>query len=148
MRQLTEIAHDNGIAITYHINEAPMLEQTHFRHLAENDTYIRPDDFPRVDELLDWLSEKNRSGYKMVDSVARLQQMKGFMRGRSQHWGCRAGQNWLIIRTDGTLAPCFPMYSATYDWGVVAKHGFDGTQLDSMKQALHGFQGTTGSFED
>lgn len=177
VRRLTEIAHENGIATTYHINEAPMLEQTHFKHLAENDTYIRPADFPRVDELLDWLSEKNRAGYKMVDSVARFQHMKGFMRGKSEHWGCRAGQNWLIIRTDGTLAPCFPMYNATYDWGTVAHHKFDVKQLGEMKQscelncystlganlaycysgtrvfkwlarqALHGFQGATGSFE-
>lgn len=177
VRQLTEIAHDNGIAITYHVNEAPMLEQTHFKHLAENDTYIRPNDFPLVDELLDWLSEKNKSGYKMVDSVARLQQMKAFVRGKGEHWGCRAGQNWLIIRTDGTVAPCFPMYNATYDWGVVGDHKFDVRQLNEMKQscelncfstlganlaycysgtrvmkwlakqALNGFQGATGSFE-
>ena len=177
VRELTEIAHDNGIAITYHINEAPMLEQTHFKHLSKNDTYIRPEDFPRVDELLDWLSEKNRAGYKMVDSVARLQQMKAFMCGKGEHWDCRAGQNWLIIRTDGTLAPCFPMYNATYDWGTVANQKFDVRQLNEMKQscelncfstlganlaycysgtrvikwlarqALNGFQGATGSFE-
>src|SRR5579872_6837798 len=24
-------------------------------------------------------------------------------------WNCRAGQNNVIIRTDGTVAPCFPM---------------------------------------
>jgi MoaA/NifB/PqqE/SkfB family radical SAM enzyme len=176
VRALTEIAHENGIAITYHINEAPLLEQSHFRHLDENDTYIRPADFGRVDELLDWLSEKNRSGYKMVDSVARLQKMKQFMRGHGERWGCRAGRNWLIVRTDGTLAPCFPMYNATYDWGSVAKPKFEGRQLEEMKndcelscfstlganlaycysgarvmkwlakQAVHRFQGATGSF--
>jgi hypothetical protein len=84
----------------------------------------------------------------------------------------------MIIRTDGTLAPCFPMYSATYDWGIVGQHRFETRQLDAMKQscqsqcfstlnhnlaycykasraikwtlkqALRGFQGTTGSFED
>ena len=177
VRQLTQIAHDNGIAITYHINEAPMLEQTHFKHLSQNDTYIRQDEFSQVDELLDWLSEKSKSGYKMVDSVARLQKMKGFMRGKGEHWGCRAGQNWLIVRTDGTVAPCFPMYNATYDWGTIENHKFDVHQLNDMKQecelncfstlganlaycysgtrvmkwlakqALNGFQGTTGSFE-
>ncbi len=177
VRQLTEIAHDHGIAITFHINEAPMLEQPHFRHLHNNDTYIRPEDFPRVDELLDWLCEKNRAGYKMVDSVARLQKMKQFMRGHGEQWGCRAGLNWLIIRTDGTLAPCFPMYNATYDWGVVGQPRFDRAQLEQMKQscelhcfstlgsnlaycysgvrvlkwlarqALNRFNGTTGSFE-
>jgi hypothetical protein len=30
-------------------------------------------------------------------------------------WNCRAGQNNVIIRTDATVAPCFPMYSATFD---------------------------------
>ena len=59
----------------------------------------------------------------MVDSIARLQNMKGFMRGVGEHWGCRAGQNWLIIRTDGTLAPCFPVYNATYDWGKPSADG-------------------------
>ena len=37
------------------------------------------------------------------------------------------------IRTDGSLAPCFPMYSATVDWGVVGAHKFDVKQLDEMK---------------
>lgn len=177
VKELVEIAHDNGISLTFHVNEAPMMEQTHFKHLHENDTYIRPDDFPMVDDLLDWLSDKQRQGYKMVDSVPRLQNMKGFMRGVGEHWGCRGGQNWLIIRTDGTLAPCFPMYNATYDWGTIENHKFDLKQLGEMKQgcephcfstlgynvaycydvsrvmkwllkqARHRFQGVTGSFD-
>lgn len=40
-----------------------------------------------VDDLLDWLIDKQRQGYKMVDSIARLQNMKGFMRGVGEHWG-------------------------------------------------------------
>jgi MoaA/NifB/PqqE/SkfB family radical SAM enzyme len=104
VKELATIAHDNGISITFHVNEAPMMEQEHFKHLHENDTYIRPQDFPVVDELLDWLIDKQRQGWKMVDSIARLQAMKGFMRGGGEHWGCRAGQNWLIIRTNGTPA--------------------------------------------
>src|SRR5205807_10562068 len=103
VKELAKIAHDNGIPITFHINEAAMMEQDHFKHLHENDTYIRPQDFPVVDDLLDWLIDKQRQGWKMVDSIPRLQNMKGFMRGVGEHWGCRAGQNWLIIRTDGTL---------------------------------------------
>jgi len=177
VKELATIAHENGISITFHVNEAPMMEQEHFKHLHENDTYIRPQDFPMVDELLDWLIDKQRQGWKMVDSIARLQNMKGFMRGGGEHWGCRAGQNWLIIRTNGTLAPCFPMYNATYDWGTVGDQKFDVQQLSEMKkgcepncfstlgynvaycyssarvmkwlwkQALNGFQGATGSFE-
>ena len=177
VKQLAEIAHDNGISITFHINEAPMMEQKHFKHFEHNDTYIYPEQFAEVDDLLDWLCDKQRHGYKMVDSVPRLQNMKGFMRGVGEHWGCRAGQNWLIIRTDGTLAPCFPMYNAKFDWGSVGEQKFDLKQLKEMKhgcephcfstlgyniaycydvtrvlkwlakQAMHGFQGVTGSFE-
>jgi MoaA/NifB/PqqE/SkfB family radical SAM enzyme len=110
--------------------------------------------------------------------VRRLQDMKAFMRGKVEPWDCRAGQNSIIIRTDGTLAPCFPMYSAEDDWGVAGAPRFEPKELDSMKQtcqlhcfstlnhnlayaykasraikwtlkqALRGFQGTTGSFEE
>lgn len=178
VRQLTEIARDYGIATDYHINESPMLEQEHFRHSEENSTFITPEDWPKVDDLIDWLKEKNQAGYKMVNSVRRLEEMKTFMRGTLQSWDCRAGNNCLVIRTDGSLAPCFPMYSAQYDWGRVENPRFDQDQLSKMKkvcqphcystlnhnlaycyratralkwtlkQALRGFRGTTGSFED
>jgi MoaA/NifB/PqqE/SkfB family radical SAM enzyme len=134
VKQLTEIAHENGIATDYHINESPMIEQEHFQHMDENSTFIRREDFPKVDAVLDWLIEKNRQGYKMVNSVQRLNDMKDFMRGKQEPWNCRAGQNSMIIRVDGTLAPCFPMYSATYDWGTVSNHKFEVRQLDTMKQ--------------
>jgi len=78
----------------------------------------------------------------------------------------------------GTLAPCFPMYPATHNWGTVEHPRFGANQLLSLKrgcqrhsfstlnhiggycynairairwtlkQALRGFQGTTGSFEE
>ncbi|MBV9508251.1 MAG: radical SAM protein [Acidobacteriia bacterium] len=177
VRQLTEIAREHRIATDYHINESPMLDQPHFKHMDENPTFITQDDWPQVDELVDWLIEKNKSGYKMVNSVQRLDEMRKFMRGKLQEWNCRAGHNNVIIRVDGTLAPCFPMYSATYDWGVVGKHRFEAGQLNEMKegcqshcfstlnhnlaycydaaraikwvgkQAMRGFQGTSGSFE-
>jgi len=176
VKQLTEIAHDNGIATDYHINESPMIEQDHFKHYDENSTFITKKDWPKVDELVDWLIEKNKSGYKMMNSVKRFQDMKEFLRGKVQPWNCRAGQNSLIIRVDGTLAPCFPMYSATHDWGTIENHRFEVPQLNEMKvscqahcfstlnhnlgfcyndarvikwvlkQAAHGFQGVSGSF--
>jgi MoaA/NifB/PqqE/SkfB family radical SAM enzyme len=177
VRQLTEIAHEHGISTDYHINEAPIIEQAHFKHLdGENPTYIRPEDRPAISELLDWLIAKQRSGYGMTNSTERLAQMKEFMRGELEPWNCRAGQNTLIIRVDGTLAPCFPMYSATHDWGVVGSPKFERQQLDTMKtdcqrncfstlnhivghcyndrrviqwmsrQASHGFQGVRGNF--
>jgi hypothetical protein len=131
-----------------------------------------------VDCLIDWLIAKSLLGYKMVNSVARLQEMKLFMRGKLQNWNCRAGQNSHIIRTDGTVAPCFPMYSASCDWGTVGDPAFERGQLADikcecqprcfstlnhnlaycydagrafrwvMKQALRGLQGTTGAFDE
>jgi len=176
IKQLTEIAHDSGIATDYHINESPMIEQDHFQHYDNNGTYLTKEDWPVVDELIDWLIEKNKSGYKMVNSVKRLNDMREFMKGKVEPWNCRAGQNSIIIRVDGSLAPCFPMYSATHDWGAIENHKFDVPQLDEMKkscqshcfstlnhnlgfcyndarvikwvtkQAARGFKGVTGSF--
>ncbi len=178
VRQLTEIAHDQGIATDYHINESPMTDQPHFRHNEGNNTFITPEDWPQVDALIDWLIARQREGYKMVNSIPRLSQMKQFLRGRLQRWDCRAGQNSIVIRTDGTLAPCFPLYSATYDWGRVEAPRLAPGQLAEMKracqphcfstlnhnlafcyqpgralkwvlkQAGRGFQGTTGAFEE
>jgi MoaA/NifB/PqqE/SkfB family radical SAM enzyme len=176
VKLLTEIARDHGIATDYHINEPPMLSQEHFRHTEENPTFLRPDDYPRVDDLLDYLSDKNRAGYKMVNSVRHFQDMKKFMRGVVEPWECRAGRNTSLIRIDGTLAPCFSMYSATHDWGTIEDPRFDPGQLSGMKrscnahclstcqhtvgyafsarrvlkwlarQALRGFRGVSGSF--
>jgi hypothetical protein len=177
VRELTEIARANAISTDYHINETPLIEQTHFTHLDDNPTYIRPQDHDAVGATIDWLIDKQKSGYVMANSVQRLAQMKDFMRGEMEPWNCRAGQNTLIIRVDGTLAPCFPMYSATHDWGAVGEPKFDTRQLDDMKkecqmhcfstlnhivgycyndarvvrwllkQALHGFQGIHGNME-
>ena len=178
VRQLTELAHDNGIATDYHICESPMTEQPHFKHLYSNPTFIREEHHPKVAELVDWLIEKQRSGYHMVNSVERLAQMKQFIHGELEDWNCRAGQNSLIVRVDGTLAPCFPMYSAGYDWGTIEDQKFDTKQLKEMKhecqkscfstlnhilafcyndrrvihwmlnQAQHGFHGVSGNFGD
>jgi MoaA/NifB/PqqE/SkfB family radical SAM enzyme len=117
-------------------------------------------------------------GRKNPSESQSTEDMKAFMRGKVEPWNCRAGQNSLNIRVNGTLAPCFPMYSATYDWGVVGDHNFEVRQLNEMKkecqphcfstlnhnlgycydaaralkwvlvQASRGFQGTSGSFQD
>jgi hypothetical protein len=77
IRLLTDYAREQRLATDYHLNETPMLEQDeHFRHLNENPTYIRPEDWRDMDELVDWLIDKNKSGYQMVNSVPRLQEMK------------------------------------------------------------------------
>jgi MoaA/NifB/PqqE/SkfB family radical SAM enzyme len=176
VKRLTEYAHAHRMATDYHINETPMLKQDdHFKHLLENPTYIRPGDWRQTDELIDWLIEKNKAGYRMVNSVPRLREMKAFMRmagsgsdlktfgwnGDGQHangtgsnqlgptpgivqdaageihfadWNCRAGQNNVIVRTDGTVAPCFPMYSSPFDWGNIEQPKFDPAQLADMKK--------------
>ena len=178
VRELTEIAHENGVATDYHVCESPLTEQEHFKHLNNNPTYITEKHWNQVDELLDWLIAKQRSGYKMTNSTSRVAEMKQFMRGGLQDWNCRAGQNTVIIRTDGTLAPCFPMYSANYDWGTIENPKFDVVALKEMKkscqphcfstlnhivgfcyndarvikwlwkQAMHGFQGVTNWSDD
>jgi len=175
VKMLTEYAHDHRIATDYHINETPMLEQDeHFKHLTENPTYFLPEDWRDLDNLVDWIIEKNTAGYQMVNSVQRLQEMKTFFRMSSgldirkvgwygdrraseaetaamlkkavgvvqgaagelsfAEWNCRAGQNNVIIRTDGTVAPCFPMYSASFDWGNIENYTFDREQLTDMKK--------------
>lgn len=134
VKELTHIARESGIATDYHINETPMMEQPHFKHLDENATYLTPEDYPKVDELLDYLNDlRVNQGYKMVNPIRHMEDMKILMRGEVPQWKCRAGQNSLIIRTDGTLAPCFPMYTATHDWGAIENPKFDVKQLDEMK---------------
>jgi MoaA/NifB/PqqE/SkfB family radical SAM enzyme len=219
VRLITEYARENRLATDYHLNETPMLEQDeHFKHQDANPTYIHPEDWRAVDELIEWIIAKNQAGYQMVNSVRRLQEMKAFMRMSSgvdlrrlgwngdgagagpeieenlaampgvvkaedgslsfAPWNCRSGQNNVIIRTDGTIAPCFPMYPASYEWGTIDGHKFQRAQLKVMKatcqkhcfstlnhnlgycyndaralkwlmkQALNRFQGGARSFED
>jgi radical SAM protein with 4Fe4S-binding SPASM domain len=74
------------------------------------------------------------------DEVTKLlESMPGVVRGSDgslqfTEWNCRAGQNNVIIRTDGTVAPCFPMYASTYDWGNIDTPKFDQGQLGEMKK--------------
>ena len=177
VRQLTELARENGIATDYHICESPMTEQPGFAHMDNNPTFIRPEDHEQVAELIDWLIERQRMGYQMVNSVQRLAEMKQFVKGSLGRWGCRAGQNSIVVRIDGTLTPCFPVYNTEYDWGTIEHPKFDPEQLKEMKcrcegecfstlnhilafcyndgrvirwllrQAAHGFQGIRGNMD-
>jgi len=137
VRELTEIARGYNLATDYHINESPLMAQEHFRHFEGNSTYITPEDWSRIDELIDWLIEKQRQGYKMPNSPSQLANMKNMMRGKVEPWPCRAGWNTLIIREDGTLAPCFPMYGATHDWGKVEDPRLEPAQLEAMKRGCN-----------
>jgi MoaA/NifB/PqqE/SkfB family radical SAM enzyme len=133
VRQLTEMAHECRIATDYHLCESPMFHHPDVRHLEGNPNFIGPDDWPAVDALVDWLIDRNEAGYQMVNSVKRLEDMKAFMRGTVEPWNCRAGRNAIIIRTDGSLGPCMPLYAAGVDCGCVEQPAFDFGQLDRMK---------------
>jgi MoaA/NifB/PqqE/SkfB family radical SAM enzyme len=175
VKKLTQWAHEHRIATDYHINESPMLDQSdHFKHIENNPTYIGPEDWRAIDDLVDWIVTKNRAGYQMVNSVPRLLEMKTFVRMSSgldlrlvgwngdgtgaegdlakalaanpgvvqdengelqfADWNCRAGQNNVVIRTDGTIAPCFPLYPASCDWGNIEDICFDYRELDKLKK--------------
>jgi MoaA/NifB/PqqE/SkfB family radical SAM enzyme len=134
VRELTELAYANACSTDYHINEPPLMQHDHFQHLSNNPTYIRPEDYPKVDELIDHLIDCSRRGYMMVNPLSYFKSMKRFMRGQLDSWPCRAGLNTMVIRTDGTLAPCFAMYSAKHDWGVLEKQKFEVGHLTEMKK--------------
>ena len=134
-KQLTQLAHDHGIATDYHICETPLMEQDNFKKLEDNPVFIREEDHPAICETIDWLIEKQNSGWQMMNSTQRLAEMKSFIKRDLHAWGCRAGFNSLIIRVDGTLAPCFPMYSATHDWGTIENPIIDKAQLNGLKKS-------------
>jgi len=82
-----------------------MLEQDeHFKHMSDNPTYIRPDDWQDVDALVDWLIEKNQAGYQMVNSVPRLQEIKAFIRMASGRDLKRLGWNGDGTGANGEIA--------------------------------------------
>ncbi|MCH8928015.1 MAG: radical SAM protein [Candidatus Marinimicrobia bacterium] len=134
VKELTEIAHEYGIATDYHINEAPYMEQPHYKH-KDTDTYIREEHWESVDQVLDWVIERCRMGYPMVNVIEHLEDMKKFMRGQAVDWKCRAGHNSVFIKADGTLSPCFPLSNANKDWGNISE-GFrlDHDELKEQKK--------------
>ena len=136
VKQLTQLARDHGIATDYHICETPLMEHNNFQKLEDNPVFIREEDHPAICDTVDWLIDKQQNeGWQMVNSVQRLAEMKSFIKRDLHNWDCRAGLNSLIIRVDGTLAPCFPMYSATHDWGTIENPIIDKAQLNGLKQS-------------
>lgn len=133
VRRLTKLARELEIGTDYHLNERPHIDQPHYAH-GDNDTYIRPDQFDEADELLDWLIAENKGGHPMVNSVFNLQAMKQFMRGQTVDWSCRAGRHTTCVRIDGSLSPCFGLYSSTEDWGRIWAPRYDAEMLQRQKQ--------------
>ncbi len=130
VKELTEIARRTGIATDYHINEPPPIRYDSFR--SEEGEWITEEEFEVVDRLVDWLIEKNLQGYNMVNSVAHLQAMKSFIRREPVPWQCQAGRLTMVIRLDGTFAPCFEFYGSEEDWGSI----YDGPKYDARLEQL------------
>ncbi|MBW2028621.1 MAG: radical SAM protein [Deltaproteobacteria bacterium] len=135
VKMLTEIAHQNNIGTDYHLNEPPqdIVDIEHYAH-RDDMLNIRPEQFDEVDELLDWIIDKHRKGWPMVNSIAHLQAFKERMRGRITYWDCRAGHNGALIRPDGTLSPCFDLICYNDDWGRIWEPKFDQEKLRKMKK--------------
>lgn len=86
-------------------------------------------------KTLGWNGDGNGNGI-----AKQLTHMPGIVHDSSgdlrfAEWNCRAGQNNVIIRTDGTVAPYFPMYASPYDWGNIDHPKFDDEQLADMKKS-------------
>ena len=129
-KQLTEIAHEYGIATDYHINEPPLINYDTYKH-EEDGEWITEKEFEAVDALIDWLIEKNLEGYTMVNSVKHLRSMKAFIRHQLPPWLCQAGRYSTMIRLDGSFAPCFELYGSQEDWGNI----YDGPRFYPLKLA-------------
>ncbi len=135
VKLLTEIAHQNRIGTDYHLNEPPhgFVNADHYEHQAER-LDIPPDKYAEADALLDWLIDRQRHGWPMVNSTEHLRAFKDRMRGRMRPWDCRAGHNGALIRPDGTLSPCFDLISYDNDWGRIWEPKFDDRELQSVKK--------------
>jgi MoaA/NifB/PqqE/SkfB family radical SAM enzyme len=134
VRELTEIAHEYGIATDYHINEPPPITYENFQH-EPGAEWFGEDRFEEIDALIDWLIEKNIEGYTMVNSIAHLSLMKKFIRHKMVHWPCLAGKHSMVIRLDGSFAPCFELYGSMEDWGNIYEGAkFDTVRLEKQKQ--------------
>jgi len=134
VKMLTEIAHDNRIGTDYHINEPPqkIIDVSHFNQERDG-LYITGELYNEVDELLDWIIEKNRRGYTMVNSIPHLMAMKERMRNIPHRWDCRAGRNGILIRPDGGLSPCFDLITLEHDWGSIWNPKFNRKDLEEVK---------------
>jgi len=127
VKELTEIAHDYGIATDYHVNEPPIINYGAYEH-EQDGAWITEKHIQDVDETIDWLIEKNLQGYTMVNSLDHLRAMKPFIRHQWPHWPCRAGEFTMIIRLDGSFAPCFELYGEENNWGNL----HDGPKFDTL----------------
>ena len=90
-----------------------------------------------MDRLVDWLIEKNKAGYQMVNSVARLHEMKAFMRMAS---GQRPDPNWLERRWNRAMAiangsPACPVLSRRRTESCILPSGIAGADRTTSSSA-------------
>jgi len=144
VKLLTEIAHQNNIGTDYHLNAPPhdFVNTEHYKH-REAALFVTPDRYEEAEDLIDWLIKKQRRGWPMVNSIEHLRAFKNRMRGGIKTWGCRAGQNGALIRTDGTLSPCFDMICYDHNWGRIGEPRFNREELDNLKQRCMPFCSST-----
>ncbi|MFC2076674.1 radical SAM protein [candidate division KSB1 bacterium] len=134
VKMLTEIAHENGLATDYHINQRPqqVADSNHFKY-NDKDLYIKPEQYDEAEELLDWIIMKIRRGHTVINSISHLIAMKNQIKSIPTQWDCRAGHNGLLIKPDGTLSPCFDLISYDYDWGRIWHPKFNQDELTNIK---------------
>jgi hypothetical protein len=84
---------------------------------------------------LDYLADRKRAGFAMVNSLRHLAAMKSLLTGELPTWTCRAGRNMVVCRTDGTLAPCYPLADSNGDWGAAGCPRLDPHRLAALKQS-------------
>jgi MoaA/NifB/PqqE/SkfB family radical SAM enzyme len=135
VKLLTEIAHQNNIGTDYHLNEPPQdfVDVEHYKH-KDDGLFITPEQYEDVDELVDWLIERQKKGWPMVNSIEHLMTFKSRKKGTIEPWDCRAGINGALIRPDGSLSPCFDLICYDHDWGTIWQPRFDREKLSEVKR--------------
>lgn len=131
---LTEIARQNRVGADYHLNEVPqeLINIDHYKNL-ENKLWITSEQYSEVEDLADWLIEKRRRGWAIVNPSQYFKDIKCRIRGEVPRWDCRAGINSVVIRPDGSLAPCYNLMNSTHDWGCIWEPKFDMGVLREVK---------------
>jgi len=134
VKLLTEIANQNRIGVDYHLNEIPqkMINTDHYENM-ENDLWINPNHHEEVDDLADWLIEKHKSGWAIVNPVKYFKDIKLRIRGDIPRWDCRAGHNGVLIKPDGSLVPCYNLMNYDHDWGRIWEPMFEIEGLQKVK---------------
>jgi hypothetical protein len=51
-------------------------------------------------------------------------------------WDCRAGMSGGLIRSDGTLSPCFEMINYNHDWGHIWASNFSYEALTTLNEGV------------